>query len=161
MTVNNAVRGCSHMAEIEVAVNSVRVRTLDNKRVINLTDTSKKRHLHISIGAEETGVLISALQGDKRPCHIAYPKIYDRIDGTGGSVLKAVVTNLEGREYKAKLVVTHTKEGPAEVNCTASEAIAVAIGEGAPVYVEETVMEKAGIQIDDRDGPYDVSGRRN
>ena len=142
------------MTEIEMFVTSIRLRAVDNKRVLILTDASKKNYLCIPLDNNEPTVLISALQGDKKPCQITYHEIYDYISKAGGTVSKAIVNDFKADKYKANLVIALGNGRVQEINCGAVEAVTIATSEKAPIYADEAVIKKAGVEIKDIDSTY-------
>jgi len=142
------------MTEIEMFVTSIRLRAVDNKRVLILNDASKKNYLCVPLDNNEATVLISALQGDNKPCQITYRGIYDRISETGGAVSKAVVNDFKADKYIVNLVIALGNVRVQKINCGAVEAVTIATSEKAPIYADEAVIKKAGIEIEDIDSTY-------
>ena len=142
------------MAETELAVASIRLRSVDNKRVLILNDAPKKNYLCISLNKNETAALISALQGDKKPCQITYPNLRDRVSESGGTVSKAIVNDYQADQFEANLVIDLGNGRVQNINCGAVEAVTIATAEKAPIYAGEAVIKKAGVVIEDINRTY-------
>jgi len=147
-------KGCQEMTEIEMFVASIRLRSVDNKRMLILNDAPKRNYLCIPLDKNEAAVLISALQGNKEPCYVTYPKICDRISEVGSAVSKTIVNDYRGDKYKANLVIDLGNGGVQNINCGAVEAVTIATAEKAPIYADEAVIKKAGVKIEDIDSTY-------
>jgi hypothetical protein len=69
----------------------------------------------------------------------------------GGSVQHIVVTDLQNDTFYAKISISRNG-GSMEVDARPSDAIALAVRAKVPIYVEEGVLEKAGIVLDKETG---------
>lgn len=103
--------------------------------------SSRGHRLPIVIGQFEAEAISIALENaePERPrTHDLIRTIIDRLEG---SVEKIVIDDLWNGVYYAKLVLGKA-DGEAEIDCRPSDAIAIAVRYGAPIYVAEGLLEQ-------------------
>ena len=88
--------------------------------------------------------------------------IRDLLDALGADVIRVVITELKTATYFAEIVLRHG-EREVPVSSRPSDAVAVAVRTGAPLFVADDLMDSEGILLptdddDDEHGP--VPGRR-
>lgn len=115
---------------------------LDPRRVpfVLLSDEDHKRVLPIWIGAFEANAIASELQGKVFPRPLTHDLLRDLIAEFGFELTEVSITHLEDSTYYALL---HLR-GPGrnlEMDCRPSDAIALALRTGAPIFVAEEVLE--------------------
>jgi bifunctional DNase/RNase len=112
-----------------------------------LVDDAQRRAIPIFVGGSE-GLSIElrlAKQRYQRPLtHDLFDKALSDLDTR---VHSARVVELKGGTYFAVLVLV-TRERTLELDSRASDAIAMALGTGAPVFVAKKVFEQAGVALD-------------
>ena len=131
------------MAEIEMVIDTIRVSLKNNQRVLILKEKSGERYLPIWIGEAEADAIARKLQNVsvKRP--LTHDVLYNIVNVTGLMIKSAVITKIENDEFYAKLVIAGDKIY--DIDCRPSDAIAVAMRAGAPIFAEGHVLNKAGI----------------
>ncbi len=141
------------MAEIEMSINSIRRGLIGDQWVLILEDRAEMRYLPVWIGPAESDAITIALEETEVPRPLTHDMVCRVIEAFGGRVDKVVIDRLQGETYEAKLVIA-AGDKVLEIDCRPSDAIGVAVRAGAPILVEEDVLEKAGIQLDDMDERY-------
>ena len=68
-----------------------------------------------------------------------------------------MVSDLENDTFFAKVIIQLNGQ-TSEVDCRPSDAIALAVRAEAPIFVEESVLEKAGIVLDKETGKPLIPG---
>ena len=123
------------------------------------------RTLPIFIGAPEATAIAFALQGMDTPRPMTHDLIRDLLDALGADVVRVVITELRTSTYYAEIVLRH---GGAEVPVSArpSDAVAVAVRTGTPLYVADDLMDAEGIMLpaedeeDEDEESYDEDATR-
>jgi bifunctional DNase/RNase len=69
----------------------------------------------------------------------------------GATVNSIIVSDLKSDTFYAKILLT-VDGGLMEIDSRPSDALALAVRVEAPIYVEETVLDKAGILLDQETG---------
>jgi bifunctional DNase/RNase len=120
-----------------------------------LLDLDKTRALAIFVGGTE------ATSIELRNSHqkFARPLTHDLLDSViekyGGHVIAARVDSIENDVFIGTLVIQKGNEA-VEIDSRASDAIAMALGARAPIYVARAVVERAGVAPSELDAPSAV-----
>jgi len=142
---------------VEMVVESVRVHMLSSRHVVILKETGRERYLPIWIGQWEASAIAMRLQGltPERPLtHDLFASALEAIDG---SVSRVVITQLAEETYHARLYVE--RDGRmGDVDARPSDALALAIRVGAPIYAAAAVLEQAGLGADSALGEDEGEG---
>ena len=135
---------------IELELVGVRVELPHNQPIVLLKESSGERFLPIWIGAVEATSIAFALQGVETARPMTHDLMKNLLDALTVSAKRIVVTELRDGTFYAEILL----DGPAgetTVSSRPSDAIALAVRAGIPVFAEEAVLEEAGILIDDDD----------
>ena len=82
------------------------------------------------------------------------------IEGLGGHVKRTVVTRLEEDTYYAEIII-ETPSRVLSVDARPSDSVGLALRSGAPIFVSEDVMQKAGqvVSPDDEQRITELRGK--
>ena len=130
---------------IEMAVESIRVSKTDYQPVVILKEKGGELHLPIWIGLLEANAISVILDGVKVPRPLTPDLLYSILDGMGASVDYIVITDIKDNIFYANISVK-ANWTRIEIDARPSDAIAIALRTKAPIYVEKSVLDKAGIQ---------------
>lgn len=115
-----------------------------------LGEVDGSRRLPIIIGAFEAQAIALELEKIQPPRPMTHDLIRDLYDAVGGEVTDIVIDELREGTFFAK--IRYTVNGSDEhLDSRPSDAVAVAVRVGAPIFVSEAVLEEAGIPIDEAD----------
>lgn len=133
---------------IKVTIDSVRASLLSQHRVVVLKEEEIERYLAIWIGPYEADAITIKLQG----VEVARPLTHDLVEQTisklGAQVSHILVNDLHDDTFFARIVMDRDGER-IELDSRPSDAIALAVRVQAPVFVSESVMERAGVIPDE------------
>ncbi len=115
-----------------------------------LKETNGKRKLPIIIGAFEAQSIALELEGMKPPRPLTHDLMKSIIDTFAVSLNEVCINELRDGTFYAKLFVEGLSETQ-EIDSRPSDAIALAVRYGAPIYVDESVLTEAGIVSEDGD----------
>ncbi|RME44100.1 MAG: bifunctional nuclease family protein [Chloroflexi bacterium] len=130
---------------IEVTVDSIRVSLISQHRVVVLKELNSDRYLPIWIGPFEADAITIALQGVDIPRPLTHDLLKRVIDEVGGVVSHILVNDLRDDTFYARIVMD-VNGRHSEIDSRPSDAIALAVRAQVPIYVVESVMERAGIE---------------
>ncbi len=130
---------------IRVEIDSIRVSLMTQDRVVVLKDTETDRYLPIWIGPFEADALRVELAGMEVTRPLTHDLLKNVIIELGGKVEHVVVTELSHEVYYATVKISVNGRS-IDIDARPSDAINLAVRMKAPIYVEESVMEKAGIR---------------
>ena len=132
---------------IEVFVESIRVNMTNYKRVVMLKEKAGERYLPIWVGHFEADAIAIPMQNVPVNRPLTHDFAASAIASLGGTVTQAVVSELTDQTFFAKVVVDADGR-QVEIDSRPSDAIAIAIRAKVPIYVEDAVMDTAGMTFD-------------
>ncbi len=136
---------------IEMSIDSIRVSLMNYQRVVILKEKKTDRYLPIWIGPAEADAIAVKLQDVKLPRPLTHDLLCSIIEALGASVNFIVVSELRSDTFYAKIIVNISGE-QIEIDSRPSDAIALAVRTKVSIYVEESVLDKAGIVFDQETG---------
>ncbi|MGH2418227.1 MAG: bifunctional nuclease family protein [Candidatus Limnocylindria bacterium] len=142
---------------IEVVVESVRVHMLSSQHVVILKESERDRYLPIWIGSSEANAIAMRLQGLSAERPLTHDLMVTVLGALGSRVSRVVVTHVTEGTFHARLYLENAGGDESEVDSRTSDAIAVAVRTGSPIYVDERVLDEAGVEPDgsEEDGEDD------
>ena len=136
---------------IEMTIDSIRVSLMNYQRVVILKERMAERYLPIWIGPAEADAIAVKLQDVNVPRPLTHDLLSSVIDNLGATVNSIIVNELKSDTFYAKIIL-NVDGGLIEVDSRPSDALALAVRVEVPIYVEETVLDKAGILLDQETG---------
>ena len=124
-------------------------------RVLILTDEEERRLLSIWIGPYEAENIALNLQGTKLGRPMTYSLMAGLLDKGGVKIESVAVSALEKECFYATIEARNGGD-PFAVDARPSDAIALALYAGSPIFVAEEVMDRAGDEIP---GDLEVAAR--
>jgi len=127
---------------VEMKVRGLALDPLSNMPIIILRDEEDKRSLPIWVGIFEANAIALELEKITTPRPMTHDLIKNILEALDARVLKVAVNDLRDNTFFA---VIHMQLGESEltVDSRPSDAIALALRVGAPIFVEEDVVRKA------------------
>jgi bifunctional DNase/RNase len=127
---------------LEMKVRGLALDPMSNMPIIILRDEDDKRSLPIWVGIFEANAIALELEKVPTPRPMTHDLIKNILEAIDARVLKVVVTDLKENTFFA---VLHLQVGEKEytVDSRPSDAIALALRVGAPIYVDEDVVRRA------------------
>ncbi|MDO8473607.1 MAG: bifunctional nuclease family protein [Dehalococcoidia bacterium] len=143
---------------IEMSIDSIRVSMMNYQRVVILKESAAERYLPIWIGPAEADAIAVQLQGISVPRPLTHDLLQSIVGQLGARIDHIVVNDLRNDTFYAKitLVVDGTNM---EIDSRPSDAIALAVRAKAPIYADESVLDKAGILLDTKTGKPLAAGK--
>lgn len=126
---------------LQLDVVGIRVERPGNNPVVVLREVDGERYLPIWIGATEAAAIAYAQEGVRVARPLTHDLLCSVIAELGHEVEQVRITAIDDGVYYAELVFANG----AVVSSRPSDAIAVAVRVGAPIYAVEDVMEAGGI----------------
>lgn len=132
---------------VEMVVESVRVNLQTYQRVVVLKEKGAERYLPIWIGNTEADAIVIQLQNVPVPRPQTHDLLKSVIGELGAKVSRVVVNDLESDVFYAR--VNLDVDGKHfEIDSRPSDAIALAVRVQAPIFADETVLDKAGVALE-------------
>ncbi len=123
--------------EVKVQVTSVGVDRDSGTHYVLLEDQSQQRALPIMIGDNEAQAMMLELHGLQAPRPLTHDLLRSVIEGTGNHVDRVVISDMRDDVFYAKIFLDHGKE---PIDSRPSDAIALAMGTNAPIYVNDRLL---------------------
>jgi bifunctional DNase/RNase len=133
---------------IKVTIDSVRASLLSQHRVVVLKEEGVDRYLAIWIGPYEADAITIKLQGVEVARPLTHDLLHQSVTRLGGKVSHVLVNDLHDDTFFARIVVDQEGER-IELDSRPSDAIALAVRTQSPIFVSESVMERAGVVPDE------------
>ena len=127
----------------QVDVVGVRLELPSNQPVLILRDQQATRYLPLWIGTAEATAISLALEGVEPPRPLTHDLLANVIDQLGGQVISVTVNELvEGTFFATINFLNHDS-----ISARPSDAVALAVRKQVPVFVEQEVMDFAGMDL--------------
>jgi len=140
---------------IELELVGVRVELPHNQPIVLLKERAGDRFLPIWIGAVEATSIAFALQGVVTSRPMTHDLMRDLLSNLEVIVDRIVVTELREGTFYAEIRMTSDGES-VTVSSRPSDAIALAVRATVPIFADESVLEEAGIHIDEEEESDEV-----
>ena len=129
---------------IEVQVDTIRVRLTGRDRLILLKEVGQERQLPIYIGVAEADAISLELKGYRHQRPFTHDLLLSCVQALGGQLQYVLLNELRKDIFYALLhIVQDGRE--IDIDARSSDSIAIAVRAKVPIYVDEKVMEEAGV----------------
>ncbi len=140
----------------EMSIDSIRVSLQNYQRVVILKDKDSDRYLPIWIGANEADAIAVKLQEVSVPRPLTHDLLESVIQSLGARVNHILVSDLTDDTFYAKIVLQHN-DSQTEIDSRPSDAIALAVRTQAPIFAADSVVDRAGVKMDQSTGKAVIS----
>ena len=145
---------------VELNLVGVRLEIPSNVPVLMLKESAgKMRELPIFIGGPEASAIHYALEGIVPERPLTHDLLVSVVSEMGGTIEKIVLTDVVEHTYFAEIEIA-VKGSTNRISARPSDAVAIAVRVGAPIFAESALMDSAGkepsvVQPDDEEGILD------
>jgi uncharacterized protein len=131
---------------IEMKVRGIAVDPGLKIPMVILTDDEEKRYLPIPIGVAEATAIFIQLQEQVIPRPMTHDLLKNIIDALGAKVAKVLVNDIHQNTFFARVFLDIPGSvDKTEIDARPSDAIALALRTGSPIFVAEKVVVNATI----------------
>ncbi|HRC62316.1 MAG: bifunctional nuclease family protein [Dehalococcoidia bacterium] len=141
---------------IELTIESIRVSLRNYQRVVILREKDADRYLPIWIGPAEADAIAVRLQDVAVARPLTHDLLTSMIENLGGVVRAVVVNDLANDTFFARIHVEQAGQ-IIEVDSRPSDAIALAVRTGVPIYADESVLDRAGVLLNAEGEPLEAA----
>jgi len=127
----------------------VRVEKPSNSPIVLLKEAHGDRYLPIWIGEVEATAIAFAHEGMKTLKPLTHDLLCDVLKKVGVQLLSVTISGLAGGVFESHLSLS----GHGTVGCRPSDAIALAIRAGAPIFASAEVLDEVGVAAPGDDAP--------
>jgi hypothetical protein len=128
--------------ELEMKIKGLMIDPITNMPIIILRDPSSSAVLPIWVGIFEANAIALQIEKIVTPRPMTHDLLKSMISGMSATVEKIVITDLKENTFYALIFLNH--EGKSfPIDSRPSDAIALALRTGSPIFVNSEVIEKA------------------
>ena len=128
--------------DVEVELSRIIINETSDQQVIVLKERYGQRSFPIVIGIVEVFAIDRRLKGIKPPRPMTHDLLENIIKGIGARIEKIVINDLRNHTFYAKIYIS-LNGNTFEIDSRPSDAMALGVATNAPIYVEESVFDKA------------------
>ncbi|MBV8693950.1 MAG: bifunctional nuclease family protein [Chloroflexi bacterium] len=132
---------------VEMTVESVRMNLATQQRVVILKATKQERYLFIWIAHPEAYAIAVELQGATSPRPQTHDLLKNVISELGAKFVSIIISDLIDEVFYARIVLD-VDGRHVEIDSRPSDAIALAVRARTPIFVDESVLERAGMTLE-------------
>lgn len=136
---------------LELVIDSVGISLENYERVAILREKEGSRCLLVWIGSYEAEAIVQKLENISMPRMLTHDLILSVIDTLGANVQYITISDLIDGVFYGKIVLGF-KDRQTEIDCRPSDALALAIGSGSSIFIEENLLNQAGFYLDQGTG---------
>lgn len=137
---------------VEMTVESVRINLATQQRVVILKSTKQERYLFIWIAHAEAYAIAVELQGTTSPRPLTHDLLKNVIGELGAKIVSIVISDLIDEIFYARIVLD-VEGRHVEIDSRPSDAIALAVRAKTSIFVEDSVLERAGVALEQNEEP--------
>ncbi|MBC6423747.1 MAG: bifunctional nuclease family protein [Hormoscilla sp. SP5CHS1] len=132
---------------IEMKVAGIALDAGTRSPIVLLKDTTDRRALPIYIGQDQAKAIINALERQSPPRPLTHDLMVNIMSAWDMALDRVIVHSLQDNTFYAVLTVRQGDEKK-DIDARPSDAIALAIRTGTPIWVMEEVIADASIPVD-------------
>ena len=138
--------------QVPMQLSRIFIREMTDMQIIELSEVGGERTFPIVIGLPEAFAIERRLKGIEIPRPQTHDLLASVVDALGATLLRIEIHDMREGTFYARLVLM--KDGQEiEVDSRPSDAIALGVAKGAPILVEESVLEQASAEAAAGSGP--------
>jgi bifunctional DNase/RNase len=114
--------------------------------IVLLKTVNDNKFLPIWIGSTEATAILMKLQGVDTPRPMTHDLLSSVVTGLDAEIARITVTDLRENTFFA-LITLRMRTGEIEIDSRPSDALALAVRAGAPIFVADRVIEESALSI--------------
>ncbi len=134
----------------EMVIYGVSFDMVGKQPIVLLKTTEGNKFLPIWIGHPEAAAILMKLQGANTPRPMTHDLLTDVLERLEARVTKIAVTELQDNTFYA-LITVAIDGSEIEIDSRPSDAIALAVRSGAPIFAADSVIDESGIEFEHED----------
>lgn len=141
---------------VAMEIVGVRVELPSNQPIVLLKEKDGSRYLPIWIGGDVATAIATAMEGVVPPRPLTHDLMRSVLDSAGILATQVTVTEMRDSVYFADLTLD-VGGRDVHISCRPSDAIALAVRSGTPVFALQSVLAEAGIEFEEEADDDEVS----
>ena len=140
----------------EMVVETIGVSKINLQPVVILREKGGELYLPIWIGPLEANAISVVLEGVEIPRPLTPDLLLTIIDRMGARVSYIAINDIQENTFYS-IIALEDNWIKMEIDARPSDAIAIALRVGAPIYAEKAILDKAGIHPEQKKGKYTIA----
>lgn len=132
---------------IEMKVAAIALDAVSRSPIVLLKDASERLALPIYVGQDQAKSIIGVLEQQQAPRPITHDLMVNVFSAWNLKLDKVIINSLQDNTFYALLCMKLGKKQK-NIDCRPSDAIAIAVRVGCPIWVMEEVILDASIPVD-------------
>lgn len=132
------------VTELRMEIRGLLLDPASNVPIVILRDPESQVFLPIWIGPFEANAIAQRMEGIEPPRPMTHDLLKKLVENLGASVEKIVISDLQENTFFA-LIQLRQGDQQLEIDARPSDALALALRVGAPIFVRQAVLDKATI----------------
>ena len=134
----------------EMVIYGVSFDMVGKQPIVLLKTAEGNRFLPIWIGHPEAAAILMKLQGASTPRPMTHDLVTELLSHLEAKVVRIAVTELRENTFYA-LITVAVNGSEIEIDSRPSDAIALAVRAGAPIFAADAVIEESAIEFEHED----------
>ena len=131
----------------EMAIYGVSFDMVGKQPIVLLKTVEGNRFLPIWIGHAEASAILMTLQDTESPRPMTHDLLVNLVTELHAEVARVTITELRDATFHAMIRLSTSGED-VEIDCRPSDAIAVAVRTGSPIYAVDEVLDENAIEFE-------------
>ena len=131
----------------EMVIYGVSFDMVGKQPIVLLKTVEGNRFLPIWIGHAEASAILMTLQGTESPRPMTHDLLVNLVTELRAEVARITITELRDATFHAMIRLSTSGED-VELDCRPSDAIAVAVRTGSPIYAADAVLDENAIEFE-------------
>lgn len=136
----------------EMTLHGLSMDPKNGSPVLLLKEADSQRTLPIWIGMYEANAIATSLAQIVPPRPMTHDLFHNVLTSLGYTVTRVVITEIRDSTFYA-VIVLNSASGEVEIDSRPSDAVALAVRAGSPIFAAEEVLEKSAIDLSTVEGP--------
>ena len=134
----------------EMVIYGVSFDMVGKQPIVLLKTQDGNKFLPIWIGHPEAAAILMKLQGANTPRPMTHDLLTEVLEQLDARIIRIAVTELRENTFYA-LITVSVNGSEIEIDSRPSDAIALAVRSGAPIFAAEAVIEESAIEFEHED----------
>jgi bifunctional DNase/RNase len=132
---------------IEVVISKIKIDERQDGQMIFLKEKEGERVMPLMIGISEVSAIKIKLSGVVMPRPLTHDLLSAMLKAFRAQCTRVVIDKLEDNTFFAKIYLKKETNEEFSIDARPSDSIALALREGAPIFIEDEVLDEAGVYL--------------
>jgi len=128
---------------VEMKIKGLMIDPVSQMPIIILKNDSGDAVLPIWVGIFEANAIAMQLENVASPRPMTHDLLKNVIEGLRARIARVVITDLRENTFYATILLDLNGGDPLSIDSRPSDAMALALRAGAPIFVEQSVLDKS------------------